>query len=184
MPSSSWSRRRSPRRPLRGGPRTSSRSPPSPTPRSMRISSGFTSGAAPCPRPTSPTSATRATSVAVSSPCASRAPPPRWTSFALCPTTRPPVARGEPRPLAFVFSGQGSQHAGMGAALHRAHPIFREALDRCAALLAPRLDRPLLEVMFATASADSLLDQTRYTQPALFALEYALAQLWLACGIV
>jgi len=72
----------------------------------------------------------------------------------------------------------------MGAALHRAHPVFREALDRCAAFLDPRLDRPLLEVMFATASTESLLDQTRYTQPALFALEYALAQLWLACGVV
>src|SRR5262249_9469055 len=97
---------------------------------------------------------------------------------------RGPVARSEPRPLAFVFSGQGSQWAGMGAELYRAHPIFREALDRCAALLEPRLDRPLLEVMFATAAATSPLDQTRYTQPALFALEYALAQLWLAWGIV
>src|SRR5262249_23898212 len=97
---------------------------------------------------------------------------------------RGPVVRSEPRPLAFVFSGQGSQWAGMGAELYRTHPIFREALDRCAALLEPRLDRPLLEVMFATASANSPLDQTRYTQPALFALEYALAQLWLAWGIV
>jgi acyl transferase domain-containing protein/surfactin synthase thioesterase subunit/acyl carrier protein len=99
-------------------------------------------------------------------------------------SARDPMARGDAKPLAFLFSGQGSQYAGMGAALYRAHPTFREALDRCAVLLETRLDRPLLEVMFGSRDTASLLDQTRYTQPALFALEYSLAQLWLGWGIV
>jgi acyl transferase domain-containing protein/surfactin synthase thioesterase subunit/acyl carrier protein len=102
------------------------------------------------------------------------------------PSAQGPFATGREglRPLAFLFSGQGSQYAGMGAALYRAHPTFREALDRCAAILEPHLDRPLLEVMFARQSKTSLLDQTKYTQPALFSVEYALAQLWLQWHIV
>ena len=99
-------------------------------------------------------------------------------------SARGPMTRGDAKPLAFLFSGQGSQYAGMGAALYRAHPIFREALDRCAVLLESKLDRPLLEVMFGSRDTASLLDQTKYTQPALFALEYSLAQLWLEWGIV
>ena len=74
---------------------------------------------------------------------------------------RSSVPRGEPRPLAFLFSGQGSQYAGMGAALYRAHPAFREALDRCATLLETRLDRPLLDIMFTTPDPAGRLDQTR-----------------------
>ena len=85
-----------------------------------------------------------------------------------------------PRRVAFVFSGQGSQYAGMGAALYRVEPVFRRVLDECAARLAPLLERPLLEVMFGGTDA---VDQTAYAQPALFALEYALAQTWRAWGV-
>src|SRR5215813_6588836 len=186
MPSYSWSRRRSPRRPPRGGPCTSSRSPPSPTPRSMRTSSGFTSEATPCPRPTSPTSATRATSVAASSRAL------RGRRRHAGRASRPARRRGHAGPgrarraeaPGLCLLGPRLPARGDGCGSSSRAPVFREALDHCAAFLDPRLDRPLLEVMFATASTDSLLDQTRYTQPALFALEYALAQLWLACGIV
>src|SRR5207248_3107506 len=72
---------------------------------------------------------------------------------------------------------------GMGRQLYETQPAFRQALDRCAELLAPYLDRPLLDVMYPDAGDDPLLDQTRYTQPALFALEYALAELWRSWGV-
>ncbi|MDA0266670.1 MAG: type I polyketide synthase, partial [Cyanobacteria bacterium] len=90
-----------------------------------------------------------------------------------------PVAKPQ---VVFLFTGQGSQYGGMGQELYQTQPIFREVLDRCAALAAPYLDIPLLEVMFAAAD-DDRLQQTAYTQPALFALEYALAMLWQDWGI-
>jgi acyl transferase domain-containing protein/acyl-CoA synthetase (AMP-forming)/AMP-acid ligase II/acyl carrier protein/phospholipid N-methyltransferase len=84
--------------------------------------------------------------------------------------------------VAFMFTGQGSQYSGMARALYESCPVFRAALDRCAALLEGELDRPLLDLVFDD-DPGSLLDETINTQPALFSVEYALAQLWLSLGI-
>ena len=71
-----------------------------------------------------------------------------------------------------------------GARAAEREPVFRAALDECAAILSAHLERPLLDVMFGTATATAtLLDETQYTQPALVALEWSLSQLWRSWGI-
>ncbi|WP_410812631.1 SDR family NAD(P)-dependent oxidoreductase [Micromonospora sp. 067-2] len=86
--------------------------------------------------------------------------------------------------VALLFSGQGSQYAGMGAQLYAEQPSFAAVVDECAELLRPDLGLDLRDLILGRdPAAGEKLTETRYTQPALFTVEYALAVLWQGAGI-
>ncbi len=106
-----------------------------------------------------------------------------WLAGQPSPTVVQGRSAGRPK-VAFLFTGQGSQHVGMGQALYATEPVFREAMQRCARVLDELLPRPLLQVLYAPTAADAgLVDATRHTQPLLVALEWSLVQLWAAWGV-
>ncbi|WP_431111396.1 SDR family NAD(P)-dependent oxidoreductase [Variovorax paradoxus] len=89
--------------------------------------------------------------------------------------------------VVFLFPGSGSQHVFMGAALHRESVVFREALDRCIGLLRSQGGIDLQPLLFPAAGDEALANERLFhievAQPALFAVEYAMAQWWLHCGV-
>ncbi|MEM9784025.1 MAG: acyltransferase domain-containing protein, partial [Pseudomonadota bacterium] len=98
--------------------------------------------------------------------------------------TRRVAGNARPR-IAFLFTGQGSQYAGMGQALYDREPVYRRTIDRCDAIARPLLGTSLREIMLApeTVVNGTALDATVHAQPALFALEAALIALWKSWGI-
>lgn len=100
------------------------------------------------------------------------------------PETAAAIARGRPArhgDVAFLFPGQGSQYAGMGRALYASEPAFRDAFDACADILRGELRYDLRDVVFGD-DADVLLP-TSVMQPAIFAIEYSLARMWMDFGL-
>ncbi len=84
------------------------------------------------------------------------------------------------RPVVFLLPGQGAQRVGMGAELYRRYPVYREAFDHCAELLRPELD---LWSLVLGGTGDERLQRTDVAQPALFAVEHALARLFISWGV-
>jgi amino acid adenylation domain-containing protein len=89
--------------------------------------------------------------------------------------------------ICFMFPGQGAQHVNMGRELYETEAVFRDAVDRCASILQSELKLDLLSVLYPAvdpaSGAPTELTQTYLAQPAIFVIEYALAQLWLSWSI-
>lgn len=91
-----------------------------------------------------------------------------------------------PGDVVFMFPGQGSQYLNMGRFLYEHETVFRQAVDECADLLSAFMTADIRQVMYPQATdseAEQRIRNTRYTQPALFVTEYALACLWMSWGI-
>ncbi|HEU5377337.1 MAG TPA: aminotransferase class III-fold pyridoxal phosphate-dependent enzyme, partial [Ktedonobacteraceae bacterium] len=91
------------------------------------------------------------------------------------------------RPVIFLFPGQGAQYLEMAQGLYEGEPVFRKHVDDCARLLLPILNMDLREILYPSPQKreemQALINQTAFTQPALFTIEYALAQLWMSWGV-
>ncbi|GGY14782.1 type I polyketide synthase [Paludibacterium paludis] len=95
--------------------------------------------------------------------------------------------RKNDRGVVFLFSGQGAQYPDMMRGLYESEPAYAAVVDECAALLAPELGVDIRDIVFpsedAVAAGDLPLYRTRFTQPALFVVEYALARLLMSWGV-
>ncbi len=91
------------------------------------------------------------------------------------------------RPVVWMFSGQGSQYANMTLGLYQQEPLFREYVNRGAEILKTPLNLDIRELLYPSPEkiedATRRLEQTALAQPALFVVEYAMAQLWKAWGV-
>lgn len=91
------------------------------------------------------------------------------------------------RTVVFLFPGQGTQQIWMAQEVYRSEPLFRQTFDRCCELLKPHLNLDLRQIVYPSEGeaefASQQLEQTALAQPALFVVEYALAQLWISWGV-
>src|SRR5215472_5364849 len=106
-------------------------------------------------------------------------PPIPWRRRNSCDRRNPP--------LVFLFGGQGTQYVNMGRNLYEGEPLFRAIVDHCCESLKPHLGRDLREVLYPQVgdeeTAKTSLQDTFFTQPSIFVIEYALASFWQSLGI-
>lgn len=93
------------------------------------------------------------------------------------------IAGSDPGGVAFLFSGQGAQYAGMGRDLYETEPAFSAVIDRCAEVAESLLDVSLLDVLSDGEGEQAPVHETQYAQPATFALQCALAAMWRSWGL-
>jgi acyl transferase domain-containing protein len=100
---------------------------------------------------------------------------------------KPAVTSAGGASVVFLFPGQGVQHPGMGEALYESEQVFREAIDRCSEMARPHLGGDLREALFPpdprSDAAQSRIAQAELSQPCMFAVEHALAKLWMSWGV-
>jgi len=102
------------------------------------------------------------------------------------PLAKSDAIKQMPGETVFMFPGQGAQYLNMGAELYQDEEVFRAAVDQCASLLSPYLDKDIRNIIYTDSTdrqAQIDIDNTKYTQPALFVISYALAKLWMSWGI-
>jgi thioester reductase-like protein len=87
------------------------------------------------------------------------------------------------KPIVFLFTGQGSQYHAMGEELYKEHAMFRQAIDDCDRIIFLHLGMSLTSTLYSDGGDQDFIHNTAYTQPILFAVEYALARLWMSWGI-
>ena len=88
--------------------------------------------------------------------------------------------------VVFMFPGQGSQYVNMGIDLYKNEPVFEDAVNKCANILEQTLKEDIRNIIYPKnldAQAQEKINNTYYTQPAMFAIEYAVAKLWMSWGI-
>lgn len=99
-------------------------------------------------------------------------------------TVMEPSGASESSGILFMFTGQGSQYEGMGQGLFNREPEFRQAMAQCEEVFLGHTGKSLLAIIDSGGEGQGLLGTTEYTQPALFALEWSLAELWRSRGVV
>ncbi|OUJ73689.1 type I polyketide synthase [Hymenobacter crusticola] len=102
------------------------------------------------------------------------------------PSAEISTLKARPGETVFLFPGQGSQYLHMGRALYENEAVYRQAVDECAELLQVHIGTDIRQIIFPetnSSEAEERLKNTRYTQPALFVTEYAVAKLWMSWGV-